>query len=96
MRLYRKIVSLLYFLLKSVQIVVWYFNALNVAARGAYEVVMVVVFVGSDGVVESVVVVVMVVVSVGFDVVADGVEESVVVVVVVVVSKFCEFELGNG
>ena len=43
MRLYRKIVSLLYFLLKSVQIVVWYFNALNVAARGAYEVVMVVV-----------------------------------------------------
>ena len=43
MRLHDKIVALLYFSLKSVQIVVWHFNALDVAAGGAHEVVMVVV-----------------------------------------------------
>ena len=44
MRLHVKIMGLLYFLLKGMQIVVWHFNALNVAAGGAHEVVMMVIW----------------------------------------------------
>ena len=44
MRLHGKIVGLLYFSLKGVKIMVRHFHALNVTAGGAYEVVMVVVW----------------------------------------------------
>jgi len=43
MRLHRKIVSLLDFSLKDVQIMMGYLNALDIFARGAYKVVMMVV-----------------------------------------------------
>ncbi len=43
MRLYGKIVSLLDLALKGVQVVMGDLNALNVSARGAYEVVVVVI-----------------------------------------------------